>query len=187
MLAIRKGGHTDLNKFYSLFEIDFDSEELLSKLSLHKGLMNGSVELLIVYDDESQIEIAYALVLVKSLYNCVLLKYFGVLPWYRGRGMGVEAMRLIAKRYADRQAIIAEITEFDDPEPDHVKKLRRFFSRFGFVEVERDYTVGGAAAHIYARQLKGSWELAPVAHRVIPDMYSRFLTNAELRGMIEFR
>ena len=118
MLKLREGGHADLTRFYTLFEVDFDSEELISKLSLHKGLMNGSVELLVMYDDESRLETAYALCFVKGMYDYVLLKYFGVLPWYREKGLGVEAMRLLNKRYAGRQGIIAEITEFADPDPE---------------------------------------------------------------------
>lgn len=123
MLKLREGGHADLTRFYTLFEVDFDSEELISKLSLHKGLMNGSVELLVMYDDESQLEMAYALCFVKGMYDYVLLKYFGVLPWYREKGLGVEAMRLLNKRYAGRQGIIAEITEFADPDPEHLKSF----------------------------------------------------------------
>ena len=78
MLKLREGGHADLTRFYTLFEVDFDSEELISKLSLHKGLMNGSVELLVMYDDESQLETAYALCFVKGMYDYVLLKSDGV-------------------------------------------------------------------------------------------------------------
>ena len=184
MLTIRKGNHTDLNKFYNMFEIDFDSEELISKLSLHKGMMNGSVELLIMFDDETQIEIAYALAFKSGIYDYVLLKYFGVLPWYRGHGMGIEAMRLINKRYADRQGIIAEITEFDDPEPDHVKKLFRFFSRFGYVEIDSDYKIGGTKAHIFVKPIKGDWDIAPIAHRIINDHYSRCLGSREMARLI---
>ena len=33
MLKLRKGGHRELEKYYGLMEIDFDSEELMSKLA----------------------------------------------------------------------------------------------------------------------------------------------------------
>ena len=61
MLEIRKGGHRDLERFYSAMEIDFDRKELLPKLSLHSAISKGEVELLIVYDEESKLELAYAL------------------------------------------------------------------------------------------------------------------------------
>ena len=122
MLTIRKGGHRDLERYYGLMEIDFDSEELLGKLAIHRAISRGEQELLIVYDDETNLEVAYALCGVKSLYGYVLLKYMAVFPWYRGKGLGIQTMRLLNKRYADRQGIIAELTEFDDPEPDHLKK-----------------------------------------------------------------
>lgn len=180
MLNIREAGHADLSRFYTLFEVDFDSEEMISKLSLHKGLMNGSVELLVMYDDETQLEMAYALCFVKGMYDYVLLKYFSVLPWYRDRGLGVEAMRLLNKRYAGRQGIIAEISEFIDPDPDHVKKLFRFFARFGYVELERDYFISGTRAHILVKPIKGTWDIAPIIHRILTDHYSRCLTRREL-------
>ena len=120
MLTLRKGGHRDLERYYGLMEVDFDSEELIGKLAIHRALSRGDQELLIAYDDETGLEGAYALVCCRGLYGYVLLKYLGVFPWYRGKGLGVELMRLIHKRYAEKQGVIAEITEFDDPEPDHI-------------------------------------------------------------------
>ena len=34
----------------------------------------------------------YALLLTKSLYGYVDLKYMAVMPWFRGRGLGVQLM-----------------------------------------------------------------------------------------------
>ena len=42
--------------------MDFDSEELLPKIAIHKGMMNGSLELLIAYDEDSGMDAGYALV-----------------------------------------------------------------------------------------------------------------------------
>ena len=42
MLNIKKGGHRDLERYFTLIEMDFDSEELLPKIAIHKGMMNGS-------------------------------------------------------------------------------------------------------------------------------------------------
>ena len=46
MLSIRKCGHKELERYYQLFEMDFDSREMLPKLAVHKALTNGSMELL---------------------------------------------------------------------------------------------------------------------------------------------
>ena len=74
--------------------------------------MNGSLELLIAYDEDSGMDAGYALVATKNLYGYVLLKYLAVMPWCRGQGLGIQIMRLINKRYADKQGIIAELTEW---------------------------------------------------------------------------
>lgn len=187
MLTIRKAGHADLSRFYTMFEVDFDSEELIGKVSLHKALLNGSAELLVMYDDESQLEMAYALCFVSGMYDYVLLKYFGVLPWYRDHGVGVDAMRLLNKRYADKQGIIVELTEFDDPQPDHLKKLFKFFSRFGYVEIDSDVRIGGTKAHILVKPIKGSWDIAPIVHRILNDHYSRCLSRWEMQKMFDIK
>ena len=141
-----------------MMEVDFDSEELLGKLALHRAISRGEVELLIAYDDETRLEAGYALVCCRGLYGYVLLKYVAIFPWYRGKGLGVETMRLVHKRYADRQGILAELTEFADPEPDHLKKLFRFFGRFGYAEIPSDYRIGGAAAHVLVKPIRGEGE-----------------------------
>lgn len=185
MLDMRKGGHAELEKYYSLMEIDFDSRELMGRLSLHRALINGTAELLIVYEKESGLDVAYALTIVKNIYGYVLLKYMGVLPWYRGRGMGVELMRFLNRRYADRQGLIAEITEFPDEDEDRVKKLRKFFARFGYVEVDSDYHIGGVKANLMVKPLKCSGDIGPIAHRIIPDFYTRCLSPRAVGKMID--
>lgn len=187
MLSVRKGGHKDLERFYSLFEVDFDSEELLNRLSIHKALTDGSQELLIMFDEESKLELAYALVCVKGIYGYVLLKYFGVLPWYRGKGVGIDAMRLINKRYADKQGIVAELTEFPDPDEDHLRKLQKFFARFGYVEIPSDYRISGTTAHVLVKPIKGTAEITPVYHRLIADFYTRCLSPRAMSKMIDLR
>ena len=188
MLTLRKGGHRDLERYYGLMEVDFDSEELIGKLALHRAISKGEAELLIAYDDETKLEGAYALVLCRGLYGYVLLKYMAVFPWYRGKGLGVETMRLIHKRYADRQGVIAELTEFDDPEPEHLKKLQKFFKRFGYEEIASDYRISGTAAHVLVKPIRGEGEdITPVYHRVIADFYSRVLTPGAMARMIDLK
>ena len=140
-----------------------------------------------MYDEESSLEVAYALVLTKNLYGYVLLKYMAVLPWYRGKGVGIAAMRLINKRYADRQGIIAELTSFEDEDGSMIKGLRKFFARFGYVVVDSDYRIGGAPVELMVKPIKGTFEIAPVEHRIINDFYTRILNPFAMDKMIDIR
>ena len=187
MLSIRKCGHKELERYYTLFEMDFDSREMLPKLAVHKALTNGSMELLAVVDEESKMDLAFALVATRSLYGYVLLKYLSVMPWCREQGIGIESMRLINKRYAGRQGIIAELTEYPEDEPQRSRKLQRFLARFGYVEAESDYRIGGVKAHLMVKPIKGSADIAPIAHRILPDFYTRCMTDRAVSKMIDIR
>ena len=188
MLTIRKGGHTDLSHIYSAFDMDFDKRELLPKLAIHKGLLHGDLDLLLFEDDASKMTLGYALVFPRGVYGYALLKYFGILPWYREKGVGVQAMRLLHKYYADKQGILAEITVFDEEgKDDYMRKLRKFFARFGYVEVPCDYRLGGAEVELMVKPIKGTADIAPVAHRVIRDFYSRVLLPTTAQRMIDIR
>ena len=187
MLTLRQLGHRELERYYTLMEMDFDSEELIGKIPMHKALLNGSAELLSLYDDEMKMDIAYALVFPKGIYGYVLLKYLAVFPWYRGKGLGIETMRLLNKRYADKQGIVAELTEFEDSDPDHLKKLFKFFARFGYCEINSDYRIGGEKAHVMVKPIKGTVEIEPVYHRMINDFYSRVLTTYGMNKMIDVK
>lgn len=187
MLKLRRCGHADLRRIYPAFELDFDKKELLPKLGIHKALLRGDMELLAMYDEETGVEMAYALVGCRNVYGYVWLKYFCVSPWYREKGVGVQAMRLLNRRYADRQGIVAEITAFDDADGSTLRTLRRFFARFGYVEIDSDVCIGGEQAHVMVKPLQGSEEISPVIHRVLLDFYSRALTPAGLRKMVELR
>ena len=187
MLQVKKGGHRDLERYYSMFEVDFDAKELLPKLSIHLAMSKGDLELLIVYDEESRLELGYALVFCRGVYGYVLLKYFGILPWYRNKGLGVQAMRLVNKYYAERQGILAEITVFDPEDTDTLRKLRKFFTRFGYGEIPCDYRLGGAEVTLMAKPIRGDGEIAPVAHRMIRDFYTRVLSPTAMERMVDFR
>lgn len=187
MLNIRKGGHRDLERYYSMMEVDFDSEELIGKLAVHGALVRGEMELLVFYDGESGMEMGYALTGIKNLYGYVLLKYFGIFPWYRGHGVGVEAMRLISRRYAGCQGIIAEITDFPDADENRQKKLFRFFARFGYVEIPSDFRISGTSAHVMVKPVKGSADIGRVYHRIMLDFYRRYLSGAAMARMIDIK
>lgn len=185
MFAVKKGGHSELNRYYGMMEVDFDRKELLPRLSLHKALFSGTAELLVAYDDESNITLGYAVIFPKNIYKYVLLKYIAILPWYRGKGIGMEFMRYIGKEYASSQGIIAEIPVFEDNEPEQIRRLMKFFSRFGYVEVKSDYRIGGAEVRLLCRPLKGTGQITPVYHRILGDFYGRVLP-ADSR-MVDFR
>lgn len=185
MLTVRKGGHVELERYYSAMEIDFDEKELLGKWSIHRAMSAGDQELLIFSDADTGMDVGYALVMCRGLYGYVLLKYFGILPWFRGKGLGVEAMRLINKRYADRQGLLAELTTFEDEKGEYLRKLRKFFARFGYVKIESDYRIGGSPVELMVKPLKGPWDVAPIAHRMIRDFYSRCLRFSSYERMID--
>ncbi len=187
MLTVRKGGHVELERYYSAMEIDFDEKELLGKWSIHRAMSAGDQELLIFSDGDTGMDVGYALVMCRGLYGYVLLKYFGILPWFRGKGLGVEAMRLINKRYADRQGLLAELTTFEDEKGEYLRKLRKFFARFGYVKIESDYRIGGSPVELMVKPLQGPWDVAPIAHRMIRDFYSRCLRFSSYERMIDIR
>jgi GNAT superfamily N-acetyltransferase len=187
MLKLEKVGHRELERYYPLLETDFDSEELLPRLAVHRGMMNGSIEFLVLRDEESRLDAGYALVLTRNLYGYVDLKYMGVMPWFRGKGLGIQLMRELNRRYADAQGILAEVSEFEDPDPDRLRKLRKFFSRFGYEEVPSNYRLGGTEVTLMVKPIQGTGEIATVAHRMIRDFYSRVLGPARLDKMVDIR
>lgn len=187
MLQVKTGGHRDLERLYSAIESDYDRRELLPKLAIYKAMLHDEQELLLFYDDESNITLGYALVMIRGVYGYVLLKYFAVLPWFRGQGFGIQAMRLMNKRYADKQGILAELIVFNDKEGATLRKLRKFFSRFGYEGLSCDYRIGGVPAELVVKPLRGKADIAPVAPRLIRDFYSRCLRPASMEKMIEIR
>ena len=177
MLIIKKEDYKALNKIYPLIDADFDKRELLSKVTVLKGMIKGEMELYIAYDDESDIMLAYALTMSKSVYKYVLLKYFAVFPWYREKGIGTGVMRLLNEKYADRQGIIAEIPVFEDNDEEQIKRLTKFFNRFGYSEIKSDYKIGSAETKVLVKNIKNDKDISPIYHRILRDFYSRCLPN----------
>ena len=187
MLKLRPATATEISRFYSALKIDFDSRELFSLRSIQRAVRRGDQEFLLFYDEETGLTQGYALCGIRNVYGYVLLKYFGIFSWYQGHGLGGEAMRLLHKRYADRQGILAELTVFDDNEGgDYMRKLKRFFARFGYEEVSCGYRLGGAEVFLTAKPIRGTAEIASVAKRIVMDFYSRFLRPSQLDKMLVF-
>ena len=187
MLQLQKLGHRELERYYPLLETDFDSEELLPRLAVHRGMLNGSLEFLTLRDDQSGFDAGYALVLTKNLYGYVDLKYMAVMPWFRGRGLGIQLMRELNGRYRDSQGVIAELTEFDDPDPDRLRKLRKFFNRFGYEEIASDCAIRGVRDNILVKPIRGGADLSGIIHRVLPDFYTRFMPESAVYRMLEIK
>ena len=186
MLKLRVATVSELFRYYSAMQLDFDERELLPRMAIQKAIRRGDQELLLFYDEDTKMTKGYALCGIRNVYGYVLLKYFGIFSWYQGNGVGVEAMRLLHKRYADRQGILAELTVFQDSEDgEYLRKLKRFFARFGYEEVPVSYRIGGAEVTLTAKPICGSAEIAPVAKRMILDFYSRCLRPGQLEKMLE--
>ncbi len=188
MLKLRECGHREMERVWSLFELDFDKKELLPRLGVHKAMLRGDMELLAVTEEESRIDLAYLLVGCRGLYGYVWLKYLDVIPFYREKGLGLEAMRLLHRRCADRQGIVTEITDFSgEASGETLRAQRKFFARFGYEEIESELRLGGEEDHIMVKPIRGSAAISPVIHRVMLDFYSRVLSPAALERMVEIR
>ena len=87
MLEIRKAGHRELDRYYSLFQMDFDEKELLPRLAIHWAMSAGDQELLLFSDSETGIDLGYALVMWRRLYGYATLKYFGIYPGFAARAL----------------------------------------------------------------------------------------------------
>lgn len=187
MLKLRLATPTEISRYYNALKLDFDERELLPCAAIRKAVRRGEQEFLLFYDEETGVTEGYALCCTRSVYGYVLLKYFGIFSWYQGHGVGVEAMRLLHRRYAERQGILAELTVFDDSGDDsYMKKLKRFFARFGYQEEPFRYRIGGAEVFLTAKPIRGTAEIAPVARRILNDFYSRCLRPTQLESMLVF-
>ena len=187
MLNVREATSAEISRYFSAVKMDFDERELLPLAAIRKAVRRGDQEFLLFYDDETGLTEGYALCGIRNVYGYVLLKYLGIFSWYRGHGRGVEAMRLLNKRYAEKQGILAELTVFDDSENgDYLRKLRRFFARFGYVEIPCVCRLGGAAVTLTVKPLRGTAEIAPIARRILLDFYKRGLSPTKLETMLVF-
>ena len=171
---------------WALFETEFDEKELLPRIGIRRALLRGDMELLAMFDEDSRIDVGFALVGCRGLYGYVWLKYLAVLPWYRERGFGVEFMRLLNRRYADRQGVVTELTDFGDGDESTLRALRKFFARFGYVELETGARLGGVKDHVMVKPVKGTAELEPVIDRILTDFYSRAALPLTRQGVPDF-
>ena len=187
MLKVKTATEAEFSHYYTAMQLDFDEKELLPKIAIRRAIRRGDLEFLLFCDDATGLTEGYALCGIRNVYGYVMLKYFGIFSWYQGQGIGVEAMRLLHRRYADCQGILAELTAFDDGEDgEYLRKLKRFFSRFGYEEVPFSYRIGGAEAVLTVKPVRGTADVGPIARRLIMDFYSRCLRPSEAEKMLSF-
>ena len=184
-MKLRVCTRRELSHAWALFETEFDETELLPRLTVRRALLKGDMELLAMFDEESRIDVGFALVGCRGLYGYVWLKYLAVLPWYREHGLGIEFMRLLHRRYADRQGVVTELTDFGGDEST-LRALRKFFARFGYVEIEAGARFGGVKDRVLVKPIRGTAELEPVIGRVLTDFYSRASSPLTRQGVPDF-
>ena len=71
--------------------------------------------------------------------------------------------------------------------PDRLRKLRKFFNRFGYEEIKSDYKIAGVKTNLYVKPMKGGADLTPVVHRVLPDFYTRFMPASAVWRMLDIK
>ena len=98
-----------------------------------------------------------------------------------------RAVLAVWQELAAEQGLVAELAVFDPEDKDTLRKLRKFFSRFGYEPVDCAYRLGGVPAELMVKPIKGTAEIGPVVHRVIRDFYARVLNPARLEKMVEIR
>ena len=55
------------------------------------------------------------------------------------------------------------------------------------MQVESDYRLGGAPVTLMVKPLRGPWDVAPIAPRMIRDFYTRCLRFGAYERMIDIR
>ena len=48
-------------------------------------------------------------------------------------------------------------------------------------------SIAGVRDNLYVKPLKGSADLTPVIHRVLPDFYTRFMPASAVSRMLKFK
>lgn len=185
-MKLRSCSQGELAHAWALFATEFDEKELLPRLAVRRALLRGDMELLAMVDEESRIDMGFALVGCRGVYGYVWLKYLAVLPWYRERGLGVEFMRLLHKRYADRQGVVAELTDFGDDGDQTLRALRKFFARFGYVELACAARLGGVEDHVMVKPIRASEPPEALIRRILLDFYSRVTNSLTRQKMLSF-
>lgn len=186
MLKLKKAGYKEMHKYYAIMQEDFNKDELVPEVVFQKALFQRTADLVLVVDDTIGVTIAYALVCPKSLYGYGLLWYFAVLPWYRGRGLGTEVMKLINQKYGRLRGMLLEITEV----PDAATANRRiqFYNNVGYRVVKTgDIKLNGIPMKIMVRQLAAAPDPGPYIHRILPEIYGHMFSEPMVEKLLDIQ
>jgi ribosomal protein S18 acetylase RimI-like enzyme len=186
MLRLKKAGYREMHKYYAILREDFDKAELAPEFVFQKALFQHTAELVLVVDDTIGVTIAYALVCPKSLYGYGLLWFFAVLPWYRDRGLGTEALKLIHQKYGRLRGLMLGITETPDAET--ANRRIRFYNNAGYRVVKTgDIKLSGVPMKIMVRQPPSSPDPGPYMHRILPEIYSHLFSEPMVEKLLDIQ
>lgn len=181
-LAIRQMTLDEFKHFFKLIKQDFARGEYPPYFVLNAQLKEGILEGLVLSDGEA--DMAYAVCAAGHDNGCVLISLLAVFKELRGQGIGSGFMAHLAKRYADKQAIIVEV---EKPELSKTTKEREtrekrihFYEKAGYHVIPGvEYSIWDVPMHLMALPLKASEQM--VNGNIDKIMYEIYL---ELMGKV---
>lgn len=168
-------GARALHRIYRCLCRDFHTYECIPEPLLFLAVARGRQVCFSIRDEKGQ-EYGYTFCCVRSLYGYILINYLAVHPEYRGQGVGGAALELLVQRFSQYQGLLLELTE-SPGEEEKLEARRRLYQRHGFVDVPCDYRLAGVSCQLMCRPLQGTANLAPVVHRILPEIYSHTIPS----------
>jgi GNAT superfamily N-acetyltransferase len=162
----------EFRRYYALIRQDFSPEEhapyRVLKWQISKGIQTA-----FAFREKSE-DRAYAVCADANENGCVLVSLLAVLAHRRGKGDGSAFLRAIARRYADKKALIVEVERVEDALGDADRATReariRFYRRAGFHTVAGiSYAIWDVPMDLMILPLTASFE--DVCDGIIPAMY----------------
>lgn len=181
MLRVKTGGPKEMHDFYGLMQQDFNKETLPAEIVFLKALFNKQIELLLIADDTIKVTVAYAVVCTRSFYNYGFIWYFAVLPWYRGKGLGTEAMKLIHRRYGKMSGMILEVNESEN-----ANNQIDFFMKMGYKPAKGTYLHNDVKSKVLIRNNSGSLDPTSIVVRLLKEIYSHVFTDSTIKKIFDF-
>jgi len=186
MLRLKRGSYKEMHQYYANMQQDFEKDELLPEIVFHKAIFQKQADLVLVQDDSIKVTIAYALVCPNSLYGYGLIWYFAVLPWYRGKGLGTEAIKLINRHYGKLRGLLLEVTEVPDTET--ANRRIKFYNNLGYRVVKcGPFKLNGINTKIMVRQSASMPDPGPAMHRILPEIYSHLVSDTTIEKIIDIK
>lgn len=145
-----------LDQLEKLYLEAFPAAERKPFAMLVEAQRKGRGELLAMVDEKGAF-LGLAVVLRQG--DLALLDYLAVAPEGRGRGVGSEAIRQLAARFAGSRIVI-EIELPDEAAPNNSQRIRRkqFYLRAGFAALEVRISLAGVPMELLSLGGPVSWE-----------------------------